>query len=578
LGFLVCTCAWAAWPTDAGEDLVLANEGPAAPALGTSVMLDGLGGVFVVWGQSLNGRRLFGEHVCADGTRLWGTTQADGGILARDLLGMSVGNDVSGWSALSTSDGQGGFFSVYAAVGTAGGWTATAQRFSGTGAPLWPASFAGGTGLGALGGSQSFQLIQDGLGGVIVAPADGRMILHRLDATGARPYGVSGVDLGYGFDSLTACPPCEIAPDGVGGAYVMWNPWYVPVALPAFAHVDPSGALVFYQSDDVPQGAKPGTWSVTPPAGAGPWVSWIDDAGTSISLQHFDGVHGVGLLDAGPAGGIPVAALQWPGSVQGPLLSSDGAGGTVLIWFDQISGQNVLLASRFGPDGSPVWAGQPFSLASATSQPSGGLSSIRVFPTNDGALLVFWSHYVWGLWAEKLRLGDGARLWGPTSGGMLVSGDFTPEWFDVAVDSDNGVFVAFSPGQGMAVLKHLLPDGAIAGPPDAGCVVPVAPDAGSGADGGADGGFSGDAGDAADGGGGGLDAGAVTDAGTVADSGVDAGGGSDAGLDAGVGPVGSDGGSGLVAKSGCGCASSGENLSATIVLLALAMQRARRRA
>jgi hypothetical protein len=527
-----------------------------------SVILDGMGGVFVVWSRGA----LFGEHVCADGTRLWGTVLADGGHEGRDLLGIG---GLTTSMALSTSDGQGGFFSLYGVSDGTPTGSAVAQRFSATGAPQWSATapYYGGTALGGLPGAQDFQLMQDGVGGIIAAFRNfyGQIVLHRLDPSGGKPYGDAGVDLGGGIDMPAPCPPCEVAPDGLGGAYVMWQPAPAP-QFAKFAHVDPSGALTFRLSD-VPVDAKPRFWSITSPEGGGPWASWVDDAGTTFFLQHFDGDSGVGFIDAGSAGGIPVAAANdVPYGYIGPMLFGDGANGTVLIWADYTPGNNLIFASRFGTDGSPLWSGQPIQV---TNSGSYNFQFIRVFPTKDGALLVFWAHPVTGIYAEKLRISDGARLWGPATGGVTISDEpFFPGWVDVAVDSDNGAFVAFNPQNPAATslavgLKHVLPDGTLGGPPDAGCVIPPGFDAGAGEDAGTDGGFSSDAGQPADGG-------AAADGGPV-----DAGSGSDGGPDAGRGAGGSDGG--LAAHAGCGCGSTGGSSGAMLfVLVLLAVRPARR--
>jgi len=116
------------------------------------------------------------------------------------------------------------------------------------------------------------------------------------------------------------------------------------------------------------------------------------------------------------------------------------------------------------------------SHSSAESVPvaqSGYLPTFRFVPTTDSNVAAFWFATP-GIYAEKLAIDGGAKLWGPTSGGVAISLVSDPQWLDATFIEDDSAFVTFEDSQYQVWIKHVQEDGQL-GPADAG--IDAGPDA-----------------------------------------------------------------------------------------------------
>jgi hypothetical protein len=550
------TSAYADWPTDAGVDVTVANVGSCVYP---SVVGDGKLGAFVIFERADTTHApapvtltLRGEHFDATANRLWGTADVDGGYSGKDLLGLTIGTNYTG-KPQAVTDGVGGLIAGYAPESSGGTFTLDFQRFDKDANPQWATSgmYGGVQLLANPSDNKRFWAVSDQQGGVLTTyeVANFGAYGQRLDPTGATKYG-SGVPFANQQYPGDFYPARYLDADGQGGMYYIWTTSGSSTQSPALGHADPSGTLTFTDYSFTPGQASFGQWSIAGiPDGGGAWTTW--QSGSKIYVQ-FVLPDGGTAFDGGPSGGLLVAS---PSSyTPAPLLVHDGTGGAILAWLDVTAGVNVLYAQRYGPDGSPLWGAQPLLVSSAATPPSqyAGLLTYQLVPTADNNVALFWIGTPSGIYAEKLAIDGGAKLWGPTTGGVTLSNVTGVAWLDAKFVEDDSAYLAYQDQANQILIKHVRSDGTLGPPiPDAGL------DAGA-EDGGGDGGQ--DAGPDAGptGTDGGVDAG--PDAGpTGTDGGVDAGptgtdGGGDAGVDAGSGEDAGDGGT---SKGGCGCGNTG---------------------
>jgi len=545
--------ALADWPLDAGTDVPVANVDTSQTP---SVIADNQGGAFVVFAHvdSADNKTLRGEHFDQQGNRLWSVAVDAGLYLGEDLLGVSLGT-LNLAQALA--------------------FTLSLQRFDSAGAPVWaPTTTNGGVQLLAnLDYYSYYYAIPDGLGGALTLyQTTAGTVSQHLDSTGALHYGVSGYLIGdVGINSGAYAFP-YFSSDDQGGLYFIYAPTGAETISPVISYVTPAGAAGFSVPNAAPSQTYSSEWgSVGLPDGAGIWAAWTQSGTYGVYLQEFLADGGTAFPDAGDAGGLLVASTSTYQVT--PELLNDGQGGVVVAWFDDPAGTNAIFVQHYASDGGALWA-QPAIVSNGSTTPtieSSYLETFQLIAAPDDDVAVFWNANPSGIYAEKLDLDTGTHLWGPLTGGVVVS-SAAPEyvsWMQAAFASDDSAYVTYQAANDV-YLKHLRADGTLGT-----TVADAGEDAGvdAGVDAGFDAGFDAGIEDA------GTDAGTTVDAGSDAgpDAGSDAGSVEDAGPDAGsglpdsgpvivpdAGPVADagqpvadagvgDGGNTVTASSGCGC-------------------------
>lgn len=291
----------------------------------------------------------------ADGAPL---CTAPGSQLAPILVADGAGGAIAVWQ-----DHRGGASEIYC------------LRIAGDGAIAagWPADGVQVTGGGDPSGGVA---VSDGAGGVVVAWRDtratpgGRIYAQRLLASGARatgwPEGGAQVSVSSSF-RYVAAP--GIAPDGEGGAIVIYGSYYllctphgscsVTETTLLAERIGPLGTVDPPWSDGeavLSMLAAPVAVVVTDGAG-GAIAGWIQDilGGSRVVLQR---VSGAGVVPAPwPVNGL--ALDDAPGVKNALRVAPDGAGGALIGWLRQnvISGSD-LYAARVDSTGTMV-AGWP---------------------------------------------------------------------------------------------------------------------------------------------------------------------------------------------------------------------------
>lgn len=279
------------------------------------------------------------------------------------------------------ADGAGGAFMVWEDLRD-GNPDIYAQRLNNAGVPQWTAN---GVAVrvavdetGTVPRRQAApQLIADGAGGTIIVWQDLRngsydIYAQRLDSAGAPQWTANGVAINVAVDEQSAP---QLIPDGAGGAIIVWQD-------------QRRGRFVESSGGTTP--------------------------GFDVYAQRIDGA---GVLQW-TAEGVAISAQDREQGV--PQLISDGAGGAIIVWQDNRSGNNRdIYVQRVDAAGVPQWtadgivvadAGISFSLLSQpTSQNIGLINPQLATDGTDGAIVV-WRDFDNNVYAQRIN-GVGVPQW-----------------------------------------------------------------------------------------------------------------------------------------------------------------------
>jgi hypothetical protein len=271
----------------------------------TALVLDGAGGIIVVWSDLRNGtgQDIYAQRLSSFGVADWA---ADGQVICAAL------NDQR--NATMVADGYGG--ALIAWEDDRNGLNLPdiyAQRVSSTGSVLWTAD---GIPLAQVQGSQQLpQAVSDGSGGMIVAwqtdhISSQDIYAQRVTAAGALMWGSPSV--GMVITSYTGDQTAPvIASDEAGGAIIAWQ----------------------------------------------------DHRGTDSDI-YARRISAAGAVQ-GALGGIAVSTAS--GDQTTPAIVDDGRGGAILAWADARSGASDIYAERF--DGWSVLGDPAPAVVSALDVP-----------------------------------------------------------------------------------------------------------------------------------------------------------------------------------------------------------------
>ncbi|TAD85327.1 MAG: hypothetical protein EAY75_11520 [Bacteroidetes bacterium] len=379
--------AWVVWRENRGTDGIYAQrinfDGSLAFAAGgivvrvgagspsnVSVTPDLTGGIEVVWQDSRNsattGNDVFGQRITAAGTVAF----AANGI---DLVGSAAAQTAPVVTAISAT--------AFAVV-----WRDDRNSLSldlytnyfntNTGAPVFSPELLV---VSAANSQSSQQVVADGNGGVAMVWSDGRVsnsaaivYAQRFNAAGDRLWGGDGLVV---WQQAGANPAAPSLARGSNGSYgIVWTDTRAGATdANVFAQlVSADGVLGFSASSLLICNA---TGSQSNPyitaSGTGFITTWRDPrAATSnadVFVQSFDAT-GVKWT----ANGVQVtnAAGNQPNSGgDGLLITSDGAGGAVVVWDDAEFGTSNIdvRAQRINASGAAVWTANGVAVANRTA-------------------------------------------------------------------------------------------------------------------------------------------------------------------------------------------------------------------
>ncbi|MBI1799671.1 MAG: T9SS type A sorting domain-containing protein [Candidatus Eisenbacteria bacterium] len=342
----------AAWPSNPNINVPLCTA--AGNQRAGKAIPDGAGGAIIAWEDSRGALlHIYIQSVNAAGVPRWTPNGVEVYPATSNQFYGDIVSDGAGGAIVTWQDALGSLdYDIYA------------QRVSAAGEPLWATSRL--LVCGAPGDQDVPRIISDGAGGAVISWYDGRnsstadIYAQRVNAAGVRQWTVGGV-------ALCTAPNDQfnetMESDGAGGAIVAWED-------------DRSGTTHIYaqrvNATGAPQWTADGVALCTAANGqSGPTIA-SDDAGGAIVTWN-DGrnadtdIYAQRVNAAGvpqwPVDGVPLSTAA--GNQDGPAIVSDGAGGSIVTWYDLRGADWDIYAQRVNATGVPQWTANGVALCTS---------------------------------------------------------------------------------------------------------------------------------------------------------------------------------------------------------------------
>jgi FlgD Ig-like domain len=333
-----------------------------------AIVSDGAGGVITVWAQSGGGRDLYAQRVNSAGAVQW----TPGGVAVCTAASWQdvpfIVSDGGGGAIVTWADNRNSVGDIYA------------QRLNAAGMSLWTID---GVLLCAT-NTANFRTVAapDGFGGAVVAweddrssPAPNDIYAQRVNDSGVPQWAANGVSVSDGNNTQQYL---DIASTGDGGAVIMWEDQRTDPSGDIYAQrMDANGAKLWGPDDTAICTAA--NFQVSPHV--------IANGTYSAIVVWNDGRSGVGdiygqVVDGGgaPLGIADGFAICDATGLQGTaVLTSDGSDGAIVSWTDVRSGGNDVYAQRINGVGAPQWIDDGIAVSA--------FSNTQFWPviTTDGA-------------------------------------------------------------------------------------------------------------------------------------------------------------------------------------------------
>ena len=178
-----------------------------------------------------------------------------------------------------------------------------------------------------------------------------------------------------------------MVPDGEGGAIVTWVDYRSGTDCDIYAQKDSSDGSVMWAADGVALCTATGNQlypTIVSDGAGGAIVTWHDyrsDTNYDIYAQKISSAGTVQWTADG------VALCTATSQQYNPTIASDGAGGAIVTWFDSRSGNWDIYAQKISSAGTVQWTADGVALCSATGE--------QLFPTivsdDAGGAIVTWN-------------------------------------------------------------------------------------------------------------------------------------------------------------------------------------------
>ena len=348
---------------------------------------------------------------------------------------------INQWLPIIISDGAGGAIVTWYAGSSGGDDDVYAQRVNASGSVQWAAN---GVPLCTAMGDQDLPMItSDCAGGAIVTWEDFRgghadIFAQRINALGVVQWTANGVALCTA--TLDQSGP-TIVSDGVGGAIVTWmdlRSGYETLHIYA-QKVNAAGAVQWTTNGVAlcTATAYQQYPTIVSDGAGGAIVTWEDyRSGTNgdIYVQWVNASGAVQWMANGVA--LCVAA----GDQRYPAITSDGAGGAIITWYDKRAGNNDIYAQRVSASGAVEWTTDGVPLCTA----AGYQGAPTIVPDDAGGAIVTWGdgrNGDYDIYAQRLDA-SGAVQW-RTDGVALCTATGDQYWPTIVPDGAGGAVVTW---------------------------------------------------------------------------------------------------------------------------------------
>jgi len=416
-----------------------------------AIVSDGRGGAIIAWEDDRSDASgdIYAQRVQASGAAdpAW---PADGTVLCAATSYQAfpaIVPDGTGGAIVTWEDYRGANADIYA------------QRVLASGAadPAWPAN--GRALCTATGGQINPAIVPDGAGGAFVAWSDNRggagndIYAQRVLASGA-------VDPAWPVNGRALCTATGgqfnpmIAPDGAGGAIVVWEDSRVSETHIYAQRVLASGAAdpswpangLALCTAAVGQDHPAIVWD----GAGGAFVTWVDYRAFSADI-YARRVLVSGTTDpAWPADGRALCTAT--GSQYSPAILADGAGGAFVAWEDNRSDlSGDIYVQRVLANGAvdPAWTADGVALCTAASYQA----SPSITTDGAGGAFVAWDDYRGGgpdIYAHRVLAGGTTDPGWPTDGRAVCTASGSQSSAASIPDGTGGAIVAWTDSRGAA--------------------------------------------------------------------------------------------------------------------------------
>ncbi|MAT40371.1 MAG: hypothetical protein CL946_12285, partial [Ectothiorhodospiraceae bacterium] len=396
------------WSADPRENNPICTEpqDQIAPQLSP----DGTGGSIYVWLDRRNSNlyQIYAQRFDSLGHAVWTSQgipvcQRDGTQRQVEVISDGSGGAIVTWQ--SFRDG------IYA------------QRITAEGVALWETD---GTLISPTLAQNPFpKAVPDGQGGAIITWADNRsgnyrIYAQRIDADGDLLWNVSGLPNGE-LVSVSATDGCQyprIVANEKGGAVIVWttendNEIYAQT-IDSTGQIRwfPPGVKVFDGAGDLSTSSLP---MVLPDGESGIYVAWSDYRNNDYDVYaqriRHDGI------DMWTDNGV--AVCNEPGIQRDVDVTSDSAGGAIVVWHDLRINARGVYARRVNKFGLFAWNTIPVCTLPASNAHSPSIASDM-----EGGAIIAWVDSrnpatQEDIYAQRLHKTDGHTVW--QSGGVIIS-------------------------------------------------------------------------------------------------------------------------------------------------------------
>lgn len=313
---------------------------------------DGAGGAIIVWYDHRNntgynsGFEVYAQRIDANGVPQW---TENGVSIAATNNPQNPYNEI-------IADGSGGAIIVWQDY-RSGTWYLYAQRIDSAGAVQWTAD---GVRVSTTAASDQYvpRPVADGLGGAIIVWESSRgangsdLYAQRADASGILQWGSAGTVISAAIDDQTLP---QMTTDGSGGAIITWEDCRVGSAFrDIYAQRVNASGTVQWTADGVPVSTSAYSQygpQITSDSRGGAIITWYD-------YRNYD------IMPNGVIQGVDTFAqrlnnegiAQWTTDGAAistadlhqmyPKITSDDAGGAIILWEDERTGSTVDLYAQ----------------------------------------------------------------------------------------------------------------------------------------------------------------------------------------------------------------------------------------
>ena len=424
-GHVPPACEFASWEEDGN---------PVSIATGDQwyqkISSDGSGGAIILWEDHRSGNDdLYAQRMDASGCPLW-TANGVGVCTA----------DSNQWGPQITSDGSGGAIMAWEDYRDAN-WDIYAQRIDALGTVNWGSN---GLAISTLAFAQQRypQICSDGAGGAIMVWQDNRsgiswdVFAQRVDALGNLKWVANGLSICTAAgDQLNP----RLTSDGAGGAIITWQD-HRSASWDLYAQrVDALGSMS-WTGDGLAVCTADSNQTypeLTSDGAGGAIITWQDHRSPSWDLyaQRVDALGNVQWSTNGVAI-CTLAGNQWY-----QKISSDGAGGAIIVWQDDRSGIGDIYAQRVDALGSVKWTANGVAVSTA----AGNQLNCRLTSDGSGGAIITWQDQRMGIYPDiyAQRVDAlGSMLWAANGVGICTA-DSNQSYPELTSDGFAGAIITW---------------------------------------------------------------------------------------------------------------------------------------